>query len=181
MVVAANFERQTIPSEEVGAPSAIQPAVFLAVTHCLGETEGYVTSMATALVEGQVAGLEGPLITHWTNDYLNKLDSWDNAFSAIKLITGLSPKSLPGWLSVDAYKEVRNAWVHGQGRLSRRQTRTRVAVERKLGTAGISVAGDEVRVLPDHVRAAALACRAFVTDLDLAVTGRMPSMGPGAE
>lgn len=77
----------------------------------------------------------------------------------------------PQFAAIEPYIEVRNAIMHGLGRLTRRQMDDRDRVYPLLSGAGISAVGGQIGMTPQHVATCRDACSNFVIWLDIVSQG----------
>ncbi len=99
----------------------------------------------------------------------NDVSSWAKQQLAWQTHAGLDLETLPSYPAVRGFNEMRNAALHGRGRLTPRQVKGKLAeqVEEWLAAAGAKVLRGAVHVTEQDIVRCADACCVFVRQVDL--------------
>lgn len=120
----------------------------------------------------KVAELAEPWVQPLWRDREETIDrGWDGIKQAWSQLAGINLSAAGGanWERFDAVREVRNAYVHGSGNLTRRQLKTRSRVLgtlAKLRPFGVDVVADRIQVARPFLRVAAGSARKMIVDID---------------
>lgn len=104
----------------------------------------------------------------WDDAAIGATRSWNNQKRAYKQWLGVGPS----WTPIEHLAHARNAVAHGLGALTRQQLRDVDSVIAKLKLVGIPVQSERVVLSDSSLATAAMICREFIRELDLAVQNR---------
>ena len=99
----------------------------------------------------------------------NDVSSWPKQQLAWQTHVGLDLETLPAYPAVRGFNEVRNAVLHGRGRLTPRQVEGKLAAQVQvwLAAAGATVLRGAVQVREQDILRCADSCCEFVRQVDL--------------
>lgn len=158
----------------ISLPSGVvsrQVRINATLVRVVSIAESFASSQLAARLEAQAPQPRTPFVEEL---YIGAEDaaisSWERIKDGYKnWVYNVQLASCPGYDSVRALAEVRNAVTHGLGRLTRRQLRSKQMPTRitQLKRLGIYIdTNHRVLVSDDALKTAALECRSFVSALD---------------
>lgn len=138
----------------------------IAALHSRAEIFYFDASLA--LLDAHANQFESPMLASLYRERRKRLDStWDSMAAALTDWLDKNPRGLTSWKAVEPYRQLRNSWAHGQGRLTRRQAGERDKLENMWRPLGIRITyEDSIVVDTSIVRSAGIAFRGFVGELD---------------
>jgi hypothetical protein len=165
MAVCSDFERRAIRDESWPGGSG-GSGVLDSIVRCVGATEFFVFSRVPTLVDKHVNESANRMLSALYKQQASKMDSsWKSTVSAARDYLGIDIAAISPYDRVMAYVEVRNAAMHGNGALTKRQVRD-AGVLGKLHSIGVNVRQGQLEVLPENLPRAARDCRALVVGVD---------------
>lgn len=174
MNVCSDFERgQYI----LGAPlpTGNDPRVLESIARCIVATEFFVFSRVLEMVDEYVTKSENRILSALYKQQATKIDSsWQSTINAARDYLDLDILAIAPYDRLMAYVEVRNAVMHGNGSLTRRQLRD-TNVIKKLELIHVRVLQGRLEAEPRRLLNAARDCRSFVVGLD-GITWSPPPM-----
>lgn len=164
-IVCAEFERETLIGSGISKRSR-RSRLLDGIARCIGITEYFVFGRIVELVERHVEESGNRMLAALYKQHASKLDnSWQSIVMAADDYLGLTIKGMAQYDQVMAYVEVRNAAMHGNGSLTRRQARD-PSVREKIGSIGVRVIQGRLEVEDSHLLLASRDCRSLTTELD---------------
>lgn len=165
MAVCSDFEKQTYVASSAGWTASGQ-RVLDYIVRCVGVTEFFVFSRVLAVVDEHVAQSDNRMLSALYKQQASKIDSsWQSVVGAARDYLEIDLATIESYDRIMAYIEVRNAAMHGNGALTRRQARD-VGVLKKLDSIGVRVRQGLLEMEAEILPRAARDCRSFVVGVD---------------
>ena len=158
MSASANWERAQVEGFDGQNPMP-------SVAQIVGIVEFFTFGRVVQCVDAHVASTSNAMLTALYKQAQSIDRTWKSVQSAADDFLGMGLERSRGFSTIMGYVEVRNAAMHGNGKLTRRQIRDQ-SVIRKLAEVGVEVDGHQLRLPIDIVNASARSGCAFVTHLD---------------
>lgn len=152
------------------APIADESSLALSsISNIAAHVELFVTVAVIEKIGHGLQKLPAKAGTHVLGALAKEVESnWDGRLTILTEFTGKSVKQdWPNWMAWNGFIAARNAWAHGQGKLTRRQLRDK-SLDNSVTAAGLIRIGDQLRADDAAVRRAALLGEELIDMVDVA-------------